>query len=66
MLEALKPVSKAIAGAVAALVVAWLAQIDWRLGDDEKTALELLINGGLAALIGYLSVYFAPKNKEIK
>ncbi len=58
----LRSVSKAVAGALVALIVAGLAQVDWRLGDDEKTALELLINGGLAVLIGFAGVYFAPRN----
>jgi hypothetical protein len=58
------PVSKAIAGAVAGLIIAALARWNINLGGEYADALETLINGVVAALIGYGVVYLAPRNQD--
>ena len=59
----LKTVSKAIAGAIAALIVGLLARQDITLSDEMNGALSVIVDGTVVALIGFLTVYFAPKNK---
>ena len=59
----LKTVSKAIAGALAALLVGFLAKQGVTVSDEVNGALSVIIDGTLVALIGFLTVYFAPKNK---
>lgn len=59
-MESLQKVSKAVAGAVATVVVAWLAQRNIIIeGADISTLVETLIAAG----IGFVAVYFAPRNK---
>lgn len=56
-------VSKAIAGAVVAVIVAALAKYNITLGAEVAGALGVLIDAVAAAVIGYLVVYIAPKNR---
>lgn len=60
----LSKISKAIAGAVAAIVAGLLAK--W-LGSvytpDIDSAVRLLVDLAVTGVIGYLVVYLAPKNK---
>ena len=58
----LQSVSKALAGAVVTALVAYLAKHNVVLGDDVAGALNVL----LAALVGFVGVYLAPKNKGTK
>lgn len=57
----LKVISKAVAGAVAALVVAFLAKKNVLI---DEGSLGTVIEGVVVALIGFVTVYFAPKNSE--
>lgn len=60
----LSNVSKAIAGAVVATLIALLAKYNVVLDVEQSAAVTVLINGVIAAVLGYVAVYFAPKNKE--
>jgi len=55
----IQSVSKAIAGAIVTGIVAYLSRKGLVLGDDVTQALNVL----LAALIGFVGVYIAPKNR---
>lgn len=55
----LAKVSKAIAGAVATVLVGWLAK-HGVTGDELAPAIEVI----LAAVIGFVVVYLSPKNQE--
>lgn len=59
----LSKVSKAIAGALVTMLVAYLARhgvtLDPVLGDTVNTLIAELI----AAAVGYVAVWLAPKNK---
>jgi hypothetical protein len=55
-------VSKAIAGAIVTALVALLAQHGVIISPDVNDALNVL----LAALIGFIGVYIAPKNRGTK
>jgi hypothetical protein len=62
MLNSLKPVSKAIAGTLAGLIVAFLMKHNIVIADGLSDALEVVIS---AVIVGVV-VYFAPKNEETK
>lgn len=56
----IRSVSKAIAGAVATVIVAYLARKNIIIeGRDVETVIEFLV----AAAIGFLTVYLSPKNR---
>lgn len=55
-----KTISKAVAGAVAALLVGFLAKKNVVL---DEGSLGVVLEGLVAALIGFVTVYFAPKNQ---
>lgn len=59
----LAPVSKAVAGALTTLVVAWLVKQGVVLSPEVNDAIGVLIFSLTAAAIGWLGVYLAPKNK---
>lgn len=59
MLDALKPVSKAVAGILATAIVSWMTKNNIIIADGLWDALEIAIS---AAIVG-AAVYFAPKNK---
>ena len=59
-MESLQTVSKAIAGAISAALVAYLAKKGIVLGADVSSAVAVII----AAVIGFGLVYVSPKNKE--
>lgn len=63
----IKAVSKALAGALAAIVAAQLAK--W-LGSvytpELDGAIRILVDVIVTGVIGYVVVYLAPKNKETK
>lgn len=56
-------VSKAIAGSLAAGVVALLAKYSIVLAPEVNSAVSVLLDFVVAAVIGWLAVYWAPKNK---
>lgn len=53
--------SKALAGAIVAVLVALLAKYGIVLGDELNAAITILVAAG----IGFIGVYIAPKNKEL-
>jgi hypothetical protein len=55
----LQSLSKALAGAIVTAVVAYLAKHNVVLGADAAGALNMVI----AAVIGFVGVYLAPRNK---
>lgn len=55
----LQSFSKALAGALVTAVVAYLAKHNVVLGSDIAGALNVLV----AAAIGFVGVYLAPRNK---
>lgn len=57
----LKVISKAVAGALAALVVAFLAKKNVLI---DEGSLGTVLEGLVVALIGFVTVYLAPKNSE--
>lgn len=57
----LQSVSKAVAGAIVASLVAVLARRGLVIDGNVSDALAIVI----AAVIGFLGVYIAPKNKEV-
>lgn len=59
----LSPVSKAIAGALTAALVALLAKYSVVLAPEVNDAVGVLVYTLVAAAIGYVGVYLAPKNK---
>lgn len=59
MLDALKPVNKAIAGAIAAGIVSFLMKNNIIVADQLPDALEVVIS----TVIGGLIVWLAPKNR---
>lgn len=63
---ALKTVSKAVAGAVVAAVVGLAARYGFNADQTTKDALEVLVTALVSAAVGYMGVYWAPKNKETK
>lgn len=63
---AIKTVSKAIAGAIVAALVALLARYGFNADESVQSALDFLITTLLGAAAGFIGVYLAPKNKEVK
>lgn len=63
---ALKTVSKALAGALVSAVVALAARYGFNADQTTQDALEVIVTAILGAVIGFIGVYVAPKNKEIK
>ena len=59
--SALRTISKAIAGAIAGAVVMFLAKHNIIIADNLTDALEIIIG----AIVVGVSVYLAPKNKEV-
>jgi uncharacterized protein YacL len=59
----LSSVSKAVAGALVTMIVAYLVKHGITLEPVVTSALGTLIDALVTALAGYLAVYFAPKNK---
>jgi hypothetical protein len=59
MLESLKTVNKAIAGAIVAALVAYLSRHGIVLDSDVSNALALVVS----AVLGFVVVYISPKNK---
>lgn len=55
MLEALRPISKMIAGALAGAAVVWMTKNNIIIADGFQDALEVLIGGIVTAAIVYLS-----------
>ena len=62
MLEALKPFSKAVAGAVAGTVVMFLTKHNIVIADGLNDAIEVIIGAVITAVV----VYLAPKNGPAK
>lgn len=60
MLESLKTVNKALAGAIVAAVVAFLSRHGVILDADVSNALAVVIS----ALLGFVVVYISPRNKS--
>lgn len=60
----LSKVSKAIAGAAAAAIAALLLKYQVVLPAEVNGAIAVVIDFVIAGVIGYVSVYWAPKNKK--
>ena len=63
---ALQTVSKAIGGALTAAVVALAARYGFEADESVQNALEVIVTAVLAAIVGFIGVYIAPKNQETK
>lgn len=61
MLSSLQTANKAIAGAIVTAVVAYLSQSGIVVDQDVSNAVVVIVS----ALIGFLGVYFSPKNKPL-
>ncbi len=59
----LAKVSKAIAGGLAAILIVGLSKLGVALAPEFDGALNTVLDTIIAAVIGYVAVYFAPKNK---
>ncbi len=59
MLEQFRPISKAIAGAVAGLIVSFLMKNNIIIADQLPDAIEVIIS----AIFTGAFVFFSPKNK---
>jgi hypothetical protein len=60
MLDSLQTVSKALAGAFVTALVAYLGKHGVVLNDEVTGAVSVLV----AAVLGFVVVYFSPKNKS--
>lgn len=58
----LQAVSKAIAGAIASALVAYLSQRGIVLNEEVTGAVAVLVAAG----IGFAVTYIAPRNKEVR
>lgn len=58
-----KKVSKALAGAAAAVFASLLVKWGVNLPPEFSAAVELILDSVITGAIGYVVVYFAPKNK---
>lgn len=56
-------VSKAIAGALITMLVAYLAKHGFTLDPVVSDALQVIVTAFVTAVVGYVAVYWAPKNK---
>lgn len=56
-------ISKAVAGALVTMLVAYLAKHGLNLDPVVSDALNTLVVALATALAGYVAVYFAPRNK---
>lgn len=61
----IKKVSKAIAGAVAAIVASLLVKWGVDLPPEFNAAVEVVLDTIITGAIGFLVVYAAPKNKAL-
>jgi predicted RND superfamily exporter protein len=62
--EALKPISKAVAGALAAIIAGFAAKLLGSFYTPEVSdSIGVIVNSIVLALVGFLVVYFSPKNK---
>lgn len=57
-------VSKAIAGALVALFIGYLAKHGVTISDEINGALATIIDAIVVLVIGFIGVYFAPKNRD--
>lgn len=64
IVTALQPVSKAVAAALVGAVIAVLARFGLSTGEDVNNAIEVIVTALVGAVSSYLTVYFAPKNKD--
>lgn len=64
IIEALQPISKAIAGALAAVIAGFAAKLLGAFYTPEvSAAISTLVDIAVWSAIGFLIVYFSPKNK---
>lgn len=64
IIEALRPISKAVAGALAAIVAGFAAKLLGAFYTPEVSdAIAVLVDIAVWSAIGFLIVYFSPKNK---
>lgn len=61
----IKKISKAIAGAGAAIVASLLVKWGVNLPPEFNAAVELLMDMVITGVIGFVTVYLAPKNKGV-
>jgi uncharacterized membrane protein len=59
----LAPVSKAVAGALVTVLVGYIAKHGVTLDPLVVDAIRTIIDAILAALVGFLTVYFAKPNR---
>lgn len=62
MLSSLQTANKAIAGAIVTAIVAYLANSGIVLDQELSQAITVVVAG----VIGFIGVYFSPKNKPLK
>ncbi len=62
MLNSLQTANKAIAGAIVTAVASYLSQSGIVIDQDVSNAVIVIV----AAVIGFIGVYFSPKNKPLK
>jgi multisubunit Na+/H+ antiporter MnhE subunit len=62
MLSSLQTANKAIAGAIVTAIVAYLSQSGIVIDQDVSNAVIVIVS----AVIGFVGIYFAPKNKPLK
>lgn len=62
----LATVSKAIAGALVAALVGLAARYGFQPDPTVVEAVNVIVTALVSAGAGFLAVYFAPKNKEVK
>lgn len=59
----LSSVSKALAGALVTMLVAYLMKHGITLEPTVTSSLTVVVEAAVSALGGFLAVYFAPKNQ---
>lgn len=59
----LSAVSKAIAGALVAALVGLAARYGFHADKTVVDAVDVIVTTIVSGVVGYLGVYFAPKNK---
>lgn len=66
LLAQLPAFSKAIAGALAGVLIGLLARYGFNTTEDVNNAIEVIVTALVSAVSGFVVVYFSPKNKEVK
>lgn len=56
------PVRKAVAAAIITAIVGFIAKYGFTLTPDQASLLDQLVTTAINAAVGFITVYFAPKN----